>query len=227
MASSNNTGNNEKLTPSVEETPLNDSGSIVRVQSYSWIWFINKERIHDIDPVQCGKWMFFFSPFKTALMDDIVGTAVLDGVVVEAKYSNPETLIAAGSKHGVCCFYLNGNDNESHKRVLSYMLENGLIRKTKTGKLYNISFKFDSETYAGKYKGSGFSGKIKLADFVDLEKGEFIKDSGRNDELDAMRTRYPRHWRSQKPYTAASKTSPGNLAYALAKIAILIAQICF
>lgn len=174
MASSNNTGNNEKLTPSVEETPLNDSGSIVRVQSYSWIWFINKERIHDIDPVQCGKWMFFFSPFKTALMDDIVGTAVLDGVVVEAKYSNPETLIAAGSKHGVCCFYLNGNDNESHKRVLSYMLENGLIRKTKTGKLYNISFKFDSETYAGKYKGSGFSGKIKLADFVDLESGEFI-----------------------------------------------------
>jgi len=68
----------------------------------------------------------------------------------------------------------NGNDRESHKRVLSYMLENGLIRKTKTGKLYNISFKFDSETYAGKYKGSGFSGKIKLADFVDLESGEFI-----------------------------------------------------
>lgn len=77
-------------------------------------------------------------------------------------------------KEGVCCFYLNGNDRESHKRVLSYMLENGLIRKTKTGKLYNISFKFDTETYAGKYKGSGFSGKIKLADFVDLETGEFI-----------------------------------------------------
>ena len=37
------------------------------------------------------------------------------------------------------------------------MLENGLIRKTKTGKLYNISFKYDSETYAGKYKGSGGS----------------------------------------------------------------------
>lgn len=101
MASSNNTGNNEELTPSVEETLLNESGSIARVKSFSWIWFINmerihdigfinKERIHDIDPVQCGKWMFFFSPFKTALMDDIVGTAVLDGVVVEAKYSIPK-----------------------------------------------------------------------------------------------------------------------------------------
>ena len=88
----------------IVETRLNESDSIARVKSFSWIWFINKERIHDIDPVQCGKWMFFFSPFKTALMDDIVETAVLDGVVVEAKYSNPETIIAAGSKQGVCCF---------------------------------------------------------------------------------------------------------------------------
>ena len=47
-------------------------------------------------------------------------------------------------------------------------------RKTKSGKLYNISFKYDSQTYAGKCKGSGFAGEIKLADFVDLETGEFV-----------------------------------------------------
>lgn len=174
MASSSNTGNNEELTPSVEETLLNESGSIARVKSYSWIWFINKERIQDIDPAQCGKWMFFFSSLNCAHMDDIVGTAVLDGIVCEAKYANPETQIAAGKNSGVCCFYLNGNDREGHKRVLSFMLKNGLIRTTKTGKLYNISFKYDSQTYAGKYKGSGFSGAIKLADFVDLETGEFV-----------------------------------------------------
>lgn len=104
-------------------------------------------------------------------MDDIVGTAVLNGVVAEAKYSNPETLIAAGQKNGVCCLYLNGNDREGHIRVLRYMLDSGLIRKTKSGKLYNISFKYDLQTYAGKYKGSGFTGEIKLADFVDLETG--------------------------------------------------------
>ena len=107
-------------------------------------------------------------------MDHIAGTAVLDGVVIEVKYSSPETAIVAGSKQGVYCFRLSGNDREGHKRILSYMLDNGLVRRTKSGKLYNISFKFDSETYAGKYKGSGFSGKIKLADFVDLETGEFI-----------------------------------------------------
>lgn len=107
-------------------------------------------------------------------MDDIVGTAVLNGVVAEAKYSNPETLIAAGQKNGVCCLCLYGNDREGHKRVLRYKLYNGLISKTKSGKLYNISFKYDSQTYAGKYKGSGFTGEIKLADFVDLETGEFV-----------------------------------------------------
>ena len=35
MASSNNTGNNEELTPSVEETLLNESGSIARVKSFT------------------------------------------------------------------------------------------------------------------------------------------------------------------------------------------------
>lgn len=35
MASSNNTGNSEELTPSVEETHLNESGSIARVKSFS------------------------------------------------------------------------------------------------------------------------------------------------------------------------------------------------
>jgi dipeptidyl aminopeptidase/acylaminoacyl peptidase len=50
--------------------------------------------------------------------------------------------------------YLNGNDKEGHTRVLRYMLDNGLIRKTKSGKLYYISFKYDSQTFAGKYKGA-------------------------------------------------------------------------
>ena len=122
MSDSNRTDYDETLTQFVIETPLNDSNSIVRVQSFSWIWYIDKERIHDMEPAQCGKWMFFFSPFKAARMDDIVGTAVLNGVVAEAKYSNPKTLIAAGQKNGVCCLYLNGNDREVHKRVCAICL---------------------------------------------------------------------------------------------------------
>ncbi len=107
-------------------------------------------------------------------MDDVAGTAVLNGVVVEVKYSNPEILIAAGQNYGVCCLYLNENEREGHTRVLRCMLDNGLIRKTMSGKLYDISFKYDSQTYAGKHMGSGFIGEIKLADFVNLETGEFV-----------------------------------------------------
>ena len=57
--------------------------------------------------------------------------------------------------------YINGNDGEGHIRVLRFLLENGLIRKTKSGKLYDISFKYDLQTYVGKHKGSGFTGVSK------------------------------------------------------------------
>lgn len=71
------------------------------------------------------------------------------------------------------CFYANGDDVENHKRIIRFLLENGLIRRTKMGKLYNISFKFDHQTKMGEY-GADFNGKIKLDQFVDLQTGQFI-----------------------------------------------------
>ena len=53
------------------------------------------------------------------------------------------------------------------------MMDNNLIRKTKAGKLYNISFKYDNQTRAGEY-GTAFTGEIKLEHFVDLQTGKFI-----------------------------------------------------
>ena len=47
------------------------------------------------------------------------------------------------------------------------MIKFGLIKRTKTGRLYDISFKFDSQTRAGEY-GADFEGKIKLSQFIDL-----------------------------------------------------------
>lgn len=68
---------------------------------------------------------------------------------------------------------MNCDDIEGHKRVIKYFLENDLIRKTKAGKLYNISFKLDDQTRVGEY-GAGFHSEIKLVQFVDLNTGEFI-----------------------------------------------------
>lgn len=51
------------------------------------------------------------------------------------------------------------------------MMDNELTQKTKTGRLYSISFKFDDQTRAGEY-GADFKGAIKLAQFIDLNIGE-------------------------------------------------------
>lgn len=59
--------------------------------------------------------------------------------------------------------------------TINYFIENGLIRRTKAGKLYNISFKLDSQTLDGQY-GSDFQSEIKLANFVNLETGEWIRE---------------------------------------------------
>ena len=69
---------------------------------------------------------------------------------------------------------INGDDIENHRRVIRFMMDNELILKTKTGRLYNISFKFDDQTRAGEY-GADFKGAIKLAQFIDLNTGEWIK----------------------------------------------------
>ncbi|MBQ1254604.1 MAG: hypothetical protein IIX91_02335, partial [Clostridia bacterium] len=75
---------------------------------------------------------------------------------------------------GVCCFYCNGDDVEAHKCIISFLLKMGMIRKTKTGKLYNISFKYDSQTQSNKY-GAEFDSNIKLNSFLNLETGEWLK----------------------------------------------------
>ena len=87
------------------------------------------------------------------------------GIVYECKHS---TDIA-----GVACFYLNCDDTETHKKVIGFFLENKMIRKTKTGKLFNISFKLNKQTRKMEY-GNNYSSEIKLDQFIDLTTGEFI-----------------------------------------------------
>ena len=69
----------------------------------------------------------------------------------------------------------NGDDIDNHKRVIDFLLRNNLIRKTQSGRYYNESFKYDSQTRAKEY-GANFEGKIKLAEFIDLYTGEWIHE---------------------------------------------------
>lgn len=129
-------------------------------KNIAWIFYIGD--ISTLDKNKIGKWMYFFN--NKQFVSQLCYDAVEKGIVVESKHSNAET--------GVACFYINCDDIKSHKKVITYFIENNLINKTKAGSYYNISFKLDSQTRNGEY-GKDFHAKIRLADFIDLNTGEW------------------------------------------------------
>jgi len=126
----------------------------------------------------CGKWMIFFNANNYEFVKEICIKAINEKIINSCKHTAFEidSLIHEKSEKynsGVICFYLDGTLDTEHKKVLKFLKNNDLIRKTKTGKLYNISFKFDDQTRMGEY-GNKFNPIIKLSDFINLETYEFI-----------------------------------------------------
>lgn len=133
-----------------------------------WCWYYS-DKSDLLEPNKCGKWMYFFRDQAFAMR--ICEKAIAENICYECKCSDIEI---TGDNSGVICFYLNGDDIDNHRRVIKFMLDNGLVQKTKSGKLFNISFKYDDQTRAGEY-GTNFEGALKLAQFIDLNTGEWIK----------------------------------------------------
>ena len=132
-----------------------------------WFWYKSDKDIK-FEREKCGKWMFFFDDQDFA--KEMCLKAVTEDACAECKCTDMDI---RKCDTGVTCFYNNGDNIEGHKKIINFMINNGLIRKTKTGKLYNISFKFDEHTRNGEY-GSNFNGELKLSQFIDLETGEWI-----------------------------------------------------
>jgi hypothetical protein len=128
---------------------------------HGWFYYIGDDSVFDDNKV--GKWMYFFNDRE--FISRICSEAVEKGVVEEAKHSN--------AKEGVACFYLNCDDLAAHKNIISFFIDNKLIRKTKSGRFYNLSFKLDNQTLAGEY-GKDFQSEIKLDKFIDLNTGEWL-----------------------------------------------------
>lgn len=132
------------------------------LEIFNWIYY-NSDEYKGFDANKCGKWMYFFDDKE--FIADICKNAIEKNIVESVKHNNDNS--------GVSCFYLNYDDIETHKKVISYFLENNLIRKTKTGRLYNISFKLDNQTRNGEY-GTDFKSSIKLENFIDLNTGQWL-----------------------------------------------------
>lgn len=127
-----------------------------------WVFYI--EGKPGFDNHKVGKWMYFFKDYDK--VSELCHRAVEEGVVLVAKHSN--------ANDGVSCFYLECDDMERHKKVIQFFWDNDMIQKTKTGRLYNISFKLDDQTRAGEY-GEDYNGTIKLEQFMNLQTGEWLE----------------------------------------------------
>lgn len=132
------------------------------IKNPAWVYYLADTDLH-FDETKVGKWMYFFGDRQ--FVEKICREAIEQNIVEECKHSNADD--------GVSCFYLNDDDLEGHRRVIEFFIKNDLIRKTKKGKLYNISFKHDTQTLAGEY-GDDYHSDIKLEEFVNLETGEWI-----------------------------------------------------
>lgn len=139
----------------------------------SYIFYIDKNRVADLEGKFVGKWMYFFNNSHVAFAESICKKAVQSGAVIEAKHTSQESIDFLGLPTGVYCFYVRADDKDAQREALQFLIENDLIRRTKAGKLFDISFKFDEQTRAREY-GLSFDGKIRLSDYVDLQTGEFI-----------------------------------------------------
>ena len=131
------------------------------VENFQWVYYITDTT--QFIPEKVGKWMYFFN--NKDFVSKVCEEAVYKSIVSESKHNNAET--------GVACFYLNYDDIDSHRKIISYFIKNNLIQRTKTGRFYDISFKLDEQTRVGEY-GEQFHSNIKLSKFINLDTGEWI-----------------------------------------------------
>lgn len=145
-----------------------------------WVVYCSDNFKKSLDERKCGKWMFFFGgdgSDNKKYVREICEKAIEETIILNCKHSDDQS--------GVACFYLEVDDLESHKAVLNFFIRNHLIRKTKAGKLFNISFKLDDQTRAKQY-GVDFQSDIKLDKFTDLKTGVLYSDAQIRENLTGL-----------------------------------------
>ena len=152
---------------------MSDNVNLQVASNPAYVFYIDKNQIDALAGKSVGKWMHFFSCDHIDFAESICKKAVESGAVIEAKHTSQESIDFLGLPTGVCCFYVQADDKDAQRKALRFLIANDLIRRTKAGKLFDISFKFDEQTRAGEY-GANFESKVKLSDYVDLQTGEFI-----------------------------------------------------
>lgn len=139
-----------------------------------WFWYSNDDANKKDEIV--GKFMTFYKGPVDGNLQNLILKAISEGATPCVKHTNPETMeLNPNPKHRdiSTIIWYSADDKESLQNLVRFLIENNLIRKTKTGKLYNLSYKYDTQSIMGEY-GNNFTGTIKLEDLADLYTGELL-----------------------------------------------------
>lgn len=138
-------------------------------ENISWKYYLGDNNNFDTENI--GKWMYFFDENGFEQAEQICSEVIEKKIIFQAKHTNIIPLTHKGT--GVICFYVGLDDIETHKNIITYLLTNNMIKKTKSGKYRNEAFKLDTDTKNKKY-GKDFIAKINLEKFIDLNTGDWI-----------------------------------------------------
>jgi hypothetical protein len=121
-----------------------------------------------------GKFMTFGQGELTNEMQELILKAINQGITPLIKHTDFDTLdLNPHSRDGSWVIVWYSTDEEKAlKGLAKFLIDHGLVAKTKSGRYYNISFKYDKQTRNGEY-GEQFKSSISLKDLIDLNTGEF------------------------------------------------------
>lgn len=132
----------------------------------SWTFVERDPVIQEFD----GFWQIYAPKEFTEELIQYLADAISEGALESGRVDTSYQLDTT-----VCLLHCLSTDRNMMKRVLRYMIDTNKVQKTKSGRLYNISYKFIAQSQAG-LTGDKFVALIKLEDFVDLHTGEFLDE---------------------------------------------------
>lgn len=121
-----------------------------------------------------GKFMTFGQGDLSNERQELILKAIKQGITPLIKHTDLDTFdFNPRSKDGSWVIVWYSTDEENAlKGLAKFLIGHGLVAKTKSGRYYNISFKYDKQTRNGEY-GEQFKSSISLGDLIDLNTGEF------------------------------------------------------
>ncbi|GGD28935.1 hypothetical protein [Pontibacillus salipaludis] len=152
--------------------------NLVSYKTGGWCYYgtntIQSPAFEETDNI--GKFMTFGHGDISYEMQELILKAIKQDITPLIKHTDLDmTHLNPHSKDGswVVIWY-STDEEQALKGLAKFLIDHELVPKTKSGRYYNISFKYDQQTRNDEY-GENFKSSISMGDIIDLNTGKFHK----------------------------------------------------